>query len=74
MLSPDMYWRMEPGPRDYAAAADTHLSEQFLFGTAYPFCPLAEYVSWFRELPINDKAMTRILSENARRILGLDDQ
>jgi predicted TIM-barrel fold metal-dependent hydrolase len=70
-LCPDMYLHNLPGMNDYLLAANGFLSERFLFGTAYPFCPLESYVSWFTSLPIKSEAMENILYRNARRVLSL---
>ena len=73
-LCPDMYWPRLPGSEDYTRAANSFLSERMLFGTAYPFCPLVEYVNWFTALPIAPAAMENILWRNAARVLNLDTQ
>lgn len=70
-LCPDMYWRGLPGSEDYTRAAATFLSERMVFATAYPFCPLVEYVRWFRSLPLPPAAMENVLWRNAARILRL---
>ena len=70
-ISPDMYLHGLPGMNDYLLAANGFLSERFLFGTAYPFCPLEPYTSWFTALPIRPEAMENILYRNAERLLGL---
>jgi len=70
-VCPDMYLHELPGMNDYILAANSFLSERFLFGTAYPFCPLEQYTEWFRSLPINARAMDNILYRNARRLLAL---
>jgi predicted TIM-barrel fold metal-dependent hydrolase len=70
-LSPDMYLYNLPGMHDYLLAANGFLSERFLFGTAYPFCPLEPYTRWFTSLPIRPEAMENILHRNAARLLGL---
>jgi predicted TIM-barrel fold metal-dependent hydrolase len=71
-LCPDMYWPSLPGSEDYTRAANSFLSERMLFGTAYPFCPLGEYVRWFTALPLSSAAMENVLWRNAARVLGLD--
>jgi predicted TIM-barrel fold metal-dependent hydrolase len=70
-VSPDMYLGL-PGMHDYLLAANGFLADRFLFGTAYPFCPLEPYADWFRSLPIKAAAMDRILYANAARLLGLE--
>lgn len=70
-ICPDMYLHGLPGMNDYILAANSFLSERFLFGTAYPFCPLDQYTEWFRTLPIKAEAMDKILHRNAQRLLAL---
>lgn len=71
-LCPDMYLRGLPGTAAYLAAAEGFLSERFLFGTAYPFCPLKPYVDWFLAQGLSDSSLERVLHGNARRLLKLD--
>lgn len=73
-LSPDMYLFGLPGTDDYVTAANGFLAERFLFATAYPFCPLKDYMDRFRALPIRDAAMEQILYKNAARVLGLPSE
>jgi predicted TIM-barrel fold metal-dependent hydrolase len=70
-LCPDMYLIGLPGMDDYLRAANSFLSEQLLFGTAYPFCPLQDYVQRFMDLDIKPDARERILWRNANALLGL---
>ncbi len=71
-ISPDMYLHDMPGMEDYIKAADSFLSERFLFGTAYPLTPLVAYSKWFQSLPIKPAAMENILFRNAERILSIE--
>ena len=43
-----MYMYNMPGVSDYVMAANTFLSERFLFGTAYPFIGFREGVEQFK--------------------------
>jgi len=70
-LCPDMYLLGLPGTEDYQRAANSFLADQMLFGTAYPFCPLPEYVRRFRSLDLKPEAMEAMLWRNAYRLLGL---
>lgn len=70
-LCPDMYLIGLPGMDDYLRAANSFLAEQLLFGTAYPFCPLPDYVERFMRLDIKAEARERILWRNADALLGL---
>ncbi|MCO5091266.1 amidohydrolase family protein [Bosea sp. (in: a-proteobacteria)] len=69
-ISPDMYLHHLPGMDDYVKAANSFLSERFLFGTAYPLTPIVEYTKWFQSLPIKTEAMENILYRNAERLLA----
>jgi len=70
-LCPDMYLLGLPGTEDYQRAANSFLADQMLFGTAYPFCPLPEYVRRFHALDLKPEAMDAMLWRNAYRLLGL---
>lgn len=70
-ISPDMYLHHLPGMEDYLKAANSFLSERFLFGTAYPLTPVVEYTKWFLSLPIKSSAMENILHKNAERLLAV---
>ena len=71
-LSPDMYLHELPGMEDYIRAANTFLSDRFLFGTAYPLTPVKEYTEWFLTLPIKPDVMEKVLYKNAARLLKLE--
>jgi len=70
-LSPDYLMANMPGMDDYVRAADGYLSEQFLYASAFPFAPVKAYADWFRTLPIRPQNLERVMSGNARRLLGL---
>lgn len=71
-LCPDMYLRSMPGSADYISAANSFLSEQILFGTAYPFCPLKPYTEWFLSQGLTDDNLEKVMAGNARRVLVED--
>jgi predicted TIM-barrel fold metal-dependent hydrolase len=71
-LSPDMYLHNLPGMDDYIKAANGFLSDRFIFGTAYPLCPIVEYTEWFLRLPLKPDVMEKVLYQNAARVLGLE--
>lgn len=72
-LSPDYLLANMPGMDDYVKAADTWLSDRFLFASAFPFAPVKGYLDWFRSLPIRPKSFERILYRNAADLLGLSE-
>ena len=70
-ISPDMYLHNLPGMDDYVKAANSFLSERFLFATAYPLTPLVDYTKWFLDLPIKAEAKENIMYRNAERLLAV---
>ncbi|WP_024577377.1 MULTISPECIES: amidohydrolase family protein [unclassified Afipia] len=72
-LSPDYLLANMPGMDDYVKAADTWLSDRFLFASAFPFAPVKGYLDFFRSLPIRPESLDRILYQNAAELLGLSD-
>ena len=72
-LCPDMYLLGLPGMDDYLRAANTFLSDQMLFGTAYPFCPLEDYTARFLQLDLRPDVRDNMLWRNAYRLLGLSE-
>ena len=71
-LCPDMYMYNMPGVSDYVMAANTFLSERFLFGTAYPFIGFREGVEQFKALPFKPEVLPNLLYRNAIKALKLD--
>lgn len=68
-VSPDMYVFL-PGGQMYVEAANTYLQDRFLFGTAYPALPFKPAVERFCELPFREAVRSKVLYENANRLLG----
>ena len=69
-VSPDMY-TFAPGGRLYVEAANGFMRDQFLFGSSFPFRPMAQGVQDFAGLGLSDEALRAALWENASRLLGL---
>jgi predicted TIM-barrel fold metal-dependent hydrolase len=72
-LAPDYLLSNMPGMEDFVKAADTWLSDQFLYASAFPFAPVKGYSEWFQQLPIRASSMEKVLFTNAARLLGLDN-
>lgn len=70
-LSPDMYLANMPGMDDYLKAANGFLADRFIFGSCYPFCPVAGYADWYRTLPLSEEVREKTMYRNAARLLGL---
>jgi predicted TIM-barrel fold metal-dependent hydrolase len=69
-VSPDMYV-FAPGGDRYVDAANGFLAPQFLFGTSYPFRPLAQSVQDFLALELSPVARRSAMWDNPLRLLGL---
>lgn len=50
---------------------NTRLQNKVVFGTDYPFMPPKRWLTEFQALEIRDGVRSKVLLENARRILGL---
>ena len=71
-LSPDQYLVPElPGAELYAKAALNYFSDRTLFGTAYPFKPLAPLVDAYRQWQWPKSVEQKIFSENALRLMRM---
>src|ERR1043166_10205829 len=69
-VSPDMYI-FAPGGAAYVEAANSTLSEQILFGSAYPLRPLVQTVEDTRQLGFGDETLKLYFSGNAERLFDL---
>ena len=71
-LSPDQYLVPPlPGAELYAKAALNYFSDRTLFGTAYPFKPLAPLVAAYRQWNWPAAVERKIFSENALRLMHM---
>jgi predicted TIM-barrel fold metal-dependent hydrolase len=69
-VSPDMYI-FAPGGGRYVEAANGFMADQLLFGTSYPFRPIAQSVADFRALPLSEEAAAKAMAHNPARLLRL---
>lgn len=69
-VSPDMYL-FAPGGQRYADAARGFLSDQLLFGSSFPFRPMAQSVADFQSLGLDLGVATKVLGQNAATLLRL---
>jgi predicted TIM-barrel fold metal-dependent hydrolase len=69
-LSADMYLTM-PGSAPYIEAINSYLGDRYLYGTSYPFGPVAGYYERFLRLGIRDAVLEKVLHGNAERLLRL---
>lgn len=71
-LVPDMYL-FQPGSQAYVEAANSFLGDQLLFGSSYPFRPIAQSIEDARRLGLKDAVLPRFFHDNAARVLRLKD-
>jgi predicted TIM-barrel fold metal-dependent hydrolase len=60
-----------PGGKLYVEAANGFMKEQLLFGSSYPFRPMAQSVADYRELGFKDDVLESVMYRNAERVLKL---
>lgn len=70
-VSPDMYM-FAPGGKLYIEAANGFMQDQYLFGSSYPFRPIAQGVEDFLAFGMQDEQCEKVLYKNACRLLRLD--
>jgi predicted TIM-barrel fold metal-dependent hydrolase len=64
-------WSPRYIPEPLIREADTRLRDKVMFGSDYPYLPPDRWLREFEELPIRDEVRSKILLENAQRVLGL---
>lgn len=70
-VSPDMYM-FSPGGRLYIEAASGFMQDQYLFGSSYPFRPMAQGVKDFLAFGMPAAAQEKVAYKNACGLLGID--
>ncbi|MBU6259273.1 MAG: amidohydrolase [Burkholderiales bacterium] len=69
-IVPDMYI-FAPGSRLYVEAANGAMRRQILFGSSYPFRPMAQSINDYRTLGFDEDVIDDVMYGNAKRVLGL---
>lgn len=69
-IVPDMYI-FAPGGSLYVEAANGAMRQQILFGSSYPFRPMAQSINDYRMLGFGDGAIDDVMYGNAKRVLKL---
>lgn len=69
-LVPDMYL-FQPGSQVYVDASNSFLSEQFLFGSSYPFRPIKQSIDDFLKLGFKESVLDKVLYSNAAKLLKI---
>ena len=70
VIVPDMYI-FAPGGKLYVEAANGCMRHQILFGSSYPFRPMAQSINDYRMLGFNEDAIDDVMFGNAKRVLKL---
>lgn len=65
-------WSPKYFPESLVKLASNVLSNKLLFGTDFPLITPDKWLDAFAALPVKDEARTKILKDNAVRLLGLD--
>ena len=60
-------------PKQLIDEANTRLQDKVLFGSDYPFITPDRWLKDWKQIPIKDEIQPKILYENARRALHIDD-
>jgi predicted TIM-barrel fold metal-dependent hydrolase len=59
-----------PGGSLYIEAANGFLQDQYLFGSSYPFRPMAQSVADLHALGLKPAVLEKVCSVTPRRVLG----
>ncbi|MBC7481846.1 MAG: amidohydrolase family protein [Rhizobacter sp.] len=70
VIVPDMYL-FAPGGKLYVEAANGCLRHQILFGSSYPFRPMAQSINDYRTIGFSDAVIDDVMYGNAKRVLKL---
>ncbi len=66
-------WAPKYIPEVLVRETNTRLRDKVLFGSDFPYLPPDRWLRDFEELPIRDEVRPKVLHENARRVLGLQE-
>jgi predicted TIM-barrel fold metal-dependent hydrolase len=71
-LQPDLYCTGMPGTTEWVEAANSHLQDRMLFGTAYPYQGVKEMADSYLKLPYRPEVLEKVMYKNAARLLGIE--
>jgi predicted TIM-barrel fold metal-dependent hydrolase len=71
-LSADMYLDNTPFCARYIQAANCMISNQFVFGTSYPFIPMKESLELWYQMGVKKELLPQIMCDNIARALRID--
>ena len=69
-IVPDMYL-FAPGGGLYVEAANGAMRHQIMFGSSYPFRPMAQSINDYRTIGFDDDVIDDVMYRNAKRVLKL---
>lgn len=69
-IVPDMYI-FSPGGSLYVEAANGAMRHQIMFGSSYPFRPMAQSINDYRTIGFDDGVIDDVMYGNAKRVLKL---
>ena len=72
-LQPDLYGMGMPGTTEWIEAANSHLQDRMIFGSAYPYQGVPEMVNAYLKHPYRPEVMEKVMYKNAARLLGMED-
>ena len=66
------FYHFAPGAELIVDAVNSMVEDKMVYASAYPFCPLEETLTQFKQLGFTDVALRKVLYDNAAGILGLE--
>jgi predicted TIM-barrel fold metal-dependent hydrolase len=72
-LQPDLYGMGMPGTTEWVEAANSHLQDRMIFGSAYPYQGVPEMVNAYLNLPYRPEVMEKVMYKNAARLLEIEN-
>jgi len=64
-------FELSPQANAYIEAANTVISDQFIFASAHPFVEQKRALEIYESLPFDEKVREKVMYTNAKRLLGL---
>ena len=71
-ICPDSYMMLLPGYRDYIHAANYLLSDQIMFGSAYPFHDQKRVYDFYMNCGLRAEVIDKVMHDNAQKFLKLE--
>lgn len=65
-------YEFSPMAEAYVQAANTMIADKILYASAHPFIPFQQALKTYQELPFKPEVRSKIMYENAAKLLGLN--